>query len=168
MSLPSTSIGVGWSVERQGVRMRNGTGAAITAGDLCTPDMLQLADDTVLGVPQGDSFHRWSTAENLANSVPRTMYPLIVAAENIALGRRGNFWLSHPEVFMAAAAAVDAGGLMLIGNHLGAVNQVTDLDVVLFNTFSRVCGLSLEATGDTQAGMVLGCFDGIHMGGVGQ
>ncbi len=169
MTLTQTSVGIGWSVERQRVRLRNGSGSDLTEGDIITIDGQGGGVAVDLAAAQGNKFHRWSTAVDLSGDVDQTMYPIFVTAEPVLAGRLGNFWLSHPEILMASTTGgVNQDGLALVPNTVAPLNEVlallVDVDV---NTFARVCGFSLEAEDATMPNMVTGCFDGIHFGGVG-
>ena len=177
----STIFGLGYRLPPTKLKARvpSDLPADVVRGEVYTFDIL-LEQEGTLGLyadPPGQPNTRtdpYSSVRHVVGpSVPRAFYPAAVAAENIARGRIGTFFLTHHDIDVmigttAGSVTAIVGDTLIVGN-LSADNAVIILNgntSVINSGWARVVGTANQA--GTGAGtLIRASFDGYHLGMVG-
>lgn len=115
---PTTRPGVGIAVASEIVTMFNNTGGAVSRGDVVAIDSNHTGGyplDDLVQVGEfapGQSRDPWSNVVDA--SVADTTLLTLIAAEDMADGDKGKFWVQGDQVFVALAAAISANGNVLV------------------------------------------------------
>ncbi len=134
----TTGLGMGLDLPCERLKLRNASASTtalkgecwtfdLTAGGTDTLPLHRTLRDIHFGTAQalsepGDRLDPYASARELVASVPRQAYPHVIAAENVAAGSRGWFWLKHPDIQVKtgrnnAGSQVISRGLPLVVDY---------------------------------------------------
>lgn len=178
----ATSKGFGFVFERDGFNLRNSNAVAMEKGGIYTLDFLaqgtgvkgRYAADPSGGPGAFDD--PWGNADLVVGSATRSTWPCVIADENIAVGRRGKVWVSHPDIMAIADSAGAASGATfagapLVADHRAGTNGVRYPNVdgdIINGGFARLLGWSHEGVDNSLAGFIRMAFNGLELGLLGQ
>jgi hypothetical protein len=170
----STSVGLGLPQTRERIKLRNAAATAtalkgecwtldMTAGGTSTLPLHRSLRNIFFDTAQATAeptvqFQPYASAREQVGSVPRQSYPHVIADENIAPGRRGWFWLKHPDIQVKVGrnpslSHVVSTGLPLVPdfNSVGDRRLIWASALADIPTFARFCGWSnQDADNETQ------------------
>ena len=175
----STSLGLGWRMPETKLKLRAPSNMVnlanagfIERGSIVPLDILLEGDETLglYGDPAGEQYTKSDPYANVwdtRTSAARAVYPCVVAAEDVTLGRTGTFFLTHPDIqVLNAPGASCIRGDALVLDNAGATETARPLrsnaDLVP-NSWARFVGWANE-TSTGPGALFYATFDGLHQG----